>query len=65
MNKQPHARPVIQMSFTGKPIAVFYSVSEAARETKLSRTAITNALSQKSGLHFSGGFIWKYISDLT
>jgi len=64
MNEQPHARPLLQMGQTGRPLKVFYSVSEAARMTGISRTAITNALSKKSGLHYSGGFLWKYISDL-
>ena len=63
-NQQPHSRPVLQMSITGRYLGVYESVSEAARETKLSRTAITNALNKKAGLQFSGGYVWKYVADL-
>lgn len=63
-NHQPHARPVVQMNHTGKYVGVYESVSEAARETGISRTAITNALTKEHGLQYCGGYLWKYISDL-
>lgn len=64
MKEQPHSKPVVQMTHTGRLIEVYLSVSKASRMTGISRTAITNALSQRSGIHLSGGYIWKYVSDL-
>jgi len=64
LNFQPHSRPVVKMSITGRYLGVYDSVSEAARESNLSRTAITNALNKKAGVQRSGGYVWKYVSDL-
>ena len=63
MRFQKTNRKVVQLSITGRLIHVYYSVSEAARVTTISRTAITNALKKTSGLQYSGGYIWKYIED--
>lgn len=64
LNYQPHSKPVLQMNLTGRYLGVFVSVSEAARMTNLSRTAITNALNKKAGLQYSGGYLWKYVSEI-
>lgn len=63
MRFQKTNRQVVQLYITGRVCAMFYSVSEAARVTKISRTAITNALRKESGLQVSGGYVWKYADD--
>ena len=65
LRKQPNCRPVVQMTITGRIIRSYYSVSEAARMSGISRTALTNALMKKSGLQYSGGYVWKYLSDIS
>lgn len=64
-NYQPHSRPVVMMTITGRLVNVYHSVSEAARASKISRTAITNALNKDAGLQLSGGYVWRYVSELT
>lgn len=61
----PKCRPILQLTITGRFIAEHHSINGAARTTGILRTAINNALAKKSGLSYSGGFVWRYKSDFT
>lgn len=63
LRRQSKCRPVVQLSITGAFINQYYSISEAHRQTGISRSAISNILAKRSGLQISGGFIWKYLDD--
>ena len=63
LRKQKRCKPIVQLSITGQFLNLYYSISEAHRQTGVSRTAICNALAKSSGLQLSGGYIWKYSKD--
>lgn len=63
--KQKRCRAVIKMNAHGKVLDVYYSVSEAARVSGITRTGITNALRSEYGYHLSGGYLWKYLDSFT
>jgi len=63
--RQSKCRPIVQMLVTGEVINQYYSISEAHRQTGVSRTAISNALAKNGGLQLSGGYLWKYSDDPT
>jgi hypothetical protein len=51
-------RPVIQLNMTGKKIAVYPSINEAARKTKVHNASICRCLKEDS--RHAGGYIWRY-----
>lgn len=53
-----YSNPIIQYSLQGEKIKEWKTVSNAARELNISRSAIANCLSGVNKT--SGGFIWKY-----
>ena len=65
MQSNSQCKPILQLTITGKFITEHHSINGAARTTGILRTAINNALAKKSGLSYSGGFIWRYKSDFT
>lgn len=55
----PNARPVIQLSLSGKKLGVFTSITEAASAVRMRRSTIGSALQGKSKT--AGGFKWEYV----
>lgn len=58
-------RAVLQLTIKGRLVGEFYSISEAARQTDIGRTNISNALANQSGIKTAGGYIWDYKSNYT
>jgi DNA-binding phage protein len=46
---------------TDNKIKEFYSISQASRETGITRTSINRVL--KGGRKTSGGYKWEYVTD--
>jgi hypothetical protein len=65
MRYQKSNRAVLQLTIKGRLVGEFYSISEAARQTKIGRTNISNVLKNQSGIKTAGGYIWNYESDYT
>lgn len=62
---QKNCKPVIQLTRFGEFYAEHFSIGEASRVTGISKTAISNSLILISGIHLSGGYIFRYKSDYT
>lgn len=54
-------KAVVQCLLDGTPIKVYRSISEASRETGISRGAIGNVASKKKKYKTAGGYIWNYV----
>ena len=56
-------KPVLQFSITGRLIAVYDSITDAAKKTGISYSTILRALKKRSGLKKGKGYIWYYKDD--
>jgi hypothetical protein len=63
LKNQSKIQPIVQLTITGIFLNEYISISEASRQTKISRTGISNCLSKKHGLHTAGGYLWRYRFD--
>lgn len=56
-----HKKPVVQYDLSGKIIATYDSISDAARATDINRKGINDCCNKK--IKTSGGYIWKFLSE--
>ncbi|WP_417876099.1 NUMOD1 domain-containing DNA-binding protein [Winogradskyella sediminis] len=58
LKKDLRKKQVIQYALSGEQIAIYESVAEASRESKVSKSSISRVC--RGERNNSGGFIWKY-----
>ena len=65
MRQHPFNKEILQFTITGRLLARYQSISEASRETNITRRTIQKALKIRSGLRLGKEFIWTYRSDFS
>lgn len=61
MKNTGNKKSVVQYDLSGKVIAIYDSISNAARATNINRKCINDCCNKK--IKTSGGYIWKFLSE--